>query len=115
MDVLEVWFVAGVLLVVLDTLRKKTKSEEEVWRIAAISFGLTAIALGVNFAIGGYGKILYGAGGAGLSEAITSILRSLAIYLFLFFNLTQMFGAPAYTLYLTHRAVRSWWANLRAA
>ena len=90
-------------------------SEEEVWRVAAVSFGLTAVGLGVNFAIGGYGKILYGAGASGFDKEIASILRTLDFYLFDFFNLTQMFGAPAYTLYLTHRAIRSWWAYFRAA
>lgn len=112
--VLESWLFAGVLLVVLDTLRRKTESEEKVWRIAAIAFGLTAVGLGVNFAIGGYGKILYGSGAAGLGEAITLILQALALFGVYFFGVTQMFGAPAYTVYLTIRSVHTWRAYLRA-
>ena len=112
---MEYWFVAGVLLVILDTLRRKSKSEEEVWRIAAISFGLTSVALAVNFAIGGFAKILLAVRDSGFDEAIASILRTLAFYLFDFVGLISMFGAPAYTLFLTIRAISSWRAYLRSA
>ena len=112
---MEYWFVAGVLLVTLDTLRRKSDAEEEFWRIAAISFGLTAVGLGVNFAIGGYAKIMLGVGGSEFNEAIASILGTPASLLLWFFGVTSIFGAPAYTLFLTHRAISSWLAYIRPA
>ncbi len=110
-DVLEFWFVAGVVIVALDTLRRKSASEQSVWWVAAISFGLTA----VGFAIGGYATIMLGVGGSGFIEVIARSLASQVLLLLDFFSVTQILGAPAYTLFLTLRAIRSWRTYLRPA
>ncbi len=104
------WFVAGVVMVALNAFRRKSDSEKRIWRIAVFSFGLCvgglvsilAVALGLD-AIG------VGSGFIG----VILVLPASALMAPLF--VTVMLGTPALTLFMTVRAIRSWWTYLRTA
>ena len=110
------WFVAGVVLVALDKFRRKSESDQRVWRIAAISIGLSLGGLGLyvglfllplNFSWLGAGSTLLSV--IGWFWGIPRLI------LFALSLVTPAIGMPAYTLYLTYRAIRSWSTYFRAA
>ena len=109
-DVLEFWFVVGVVMVALDTLRRKTDTETGVWAIAAIWFGLPVMVWGVDFAMRTFETIRSGVTGSGLSYVISLIMWIPAVSPL---PVTTLLGTPIYTLFLTLRAIRSWRAYFR--
>ena len=111
-DVLEFWFVVGVVMVALDTLRRKTDTETGVWVIAAIWFGLPVMVWGVDFAMRTFETIRSGVTGSGLSYVISLIMWIPAVSPL---PLTTLLGTPIYALFLTVRALRAWRAYLRPA
>ncbi len=111
-EVLQSWFVAGVVMVVLDTFRRKTDTEMGVWAIAAISFGLSVLSRAADFVMRRSDTFWPGATGSPLIDVISLILWIPAVLIW--FG-TMLFGTPIYTLFLTVRAIRAWRAYLRPA
>ena len=111
-EVLQSWFVAGVVMVVLDTFRRKTDTEMGVWAIAAISFGLSVLSKAADFVMRRSDTFWPGATGSPLIDVISLILWIPAVLIW--FG-TMLFGTLIYTLFLTLRAIRSWRAYLRTA
>ena len=111
-EVLQSWFVAGVVMVVLDTFRRKTDTEMGVWAIAAISFGLSVLSRAADFVMRRSDTFWPGATGSPLIDVISLILWIPAVLIW--FG-TMLLGTPIYTLFLTVRAIRGWRAYLRTA
>ena len=111
-EVLQSWFVAGVVMVVFDTFRRKTDTEMGVWAIAAISFGLSVLSRAADFVMRRSDTFWPGATGSPLIDVISLILWIPAVLIW--FG-TMLFGTLIYTLFLTLRAIRSWRAYLRTA
>ena len=112
LEVLQSWFVAGVVMVVLDTFRRKTDTEMGVWAIAAISFGLSVLSRAADFVMRRSDTFWPGATGSPLIDVISLILWIPAVLIW--FG-TMLFGTLIYTLFLTVRAIRGWRAYLRTA
>ncbi len=92
------WFIFGVILVALDTFRRKASWEKIVWGVAAASFGLPVAWLGLSVLIGD---------GSPWSPWYVRPHPAEVILTFLFV-ITALIGNPVYTLLLTFRAIRSW-------
>ena len=116
------WFVVGVVLVALDKFRRKSESEQRLWRIVAITYGLAVVGVGLYegtilllVILTGIGATSIHLGVVGVSLDIrTGIFLIGGLFVILFFG-TSAVGLPAYTLYLTDRAIQSWWTYLRTA
>ena len=108
------WFATGVVLVALDKFRRKSESEQRVWRIGAIVFGLSLVGLGLVL-----GPIplplIFPLPDADLTSlsVIELILGIPTFILFILSLVTTAVGLQAYTLYLTYRSIRSWWTYVR--
>ena len=112
-DVLMSWCVAGVVMVALDAFRGKSDSETRIWRIAVFSFGLCVSGL-VSILAALLGLDAVGVG-SGFIDVILVILALPASALMAPLFVTVMLGTPALTLFMTVRAIRSWWRYLRTA
>ena len=111
MEILESWLFAGVVMVALDTFRRKTDMELGVWAIAVIAFGVSVLAKGADFVMRTYATFWPGATGWLFMDVISLILWIPAV-LILFG--TMLFGTPIYAVFLTRRALSSWRAYLRS-
>ncbi len=114
--VMVAWFVAGVAMVALDKFRSKSDSEQRVWRIAALAFGLTVVGACLYAARILLVVVLTGLGASLIPLTVVGLILDIPANTFVFlFLVTSAIGTPAYMLYLTYRAIRSWWTYLRVA
>ena len=95
---MAIWFIFGVILVALDTFRRKAGWEKIVWGVAAASFGLSAAGMGFNVITG----------------PLSVASPHPAVFIWLVTAVTALIGNPVYTLLLTYRAIRSWVTYLRS-
>ena len=106
------WFVMLIVLIVLDKSRRESGSEQRVWRIAAIPFRLKIVGLSLSMAVMVAIAVTGFGNGLGPVQVIGLIIVLLTGVLAL---VTLSIGLPAYTLFLTLRAIRAWRAYLRPA
>ncbi len=110
---LMAWFVAGVVVVALDRFRRKAEWEQRFWKICAIAFGASTVCAGL------FGGLLLSGLRLVWSEAVFYLLivvvSTLSSPILMLLLAISAVGLPAYTLYLTYRALRSWWTYLWAA
>ena len=114
------WFGVGVVLVALDKFRRKSESEQRLWRIVAIAYGLAAIGAALCVGTLLLSAILTGIVATSINLSDVELILDIRSGVFLIgglsvllFVVTSAIGLPAYTLYLTYRALRSWWTYLR--
>lgn len=106
--VLESWLVAGVVMVVLDTFRRKTDTELGFW---AIAFGVSVLTRAADFLMRTSDAFWPGETGSLVIDVISLLIWLPAVLIWL---VTMFFGTLTYTVYFTRRAVSSWRAYIRS-